>query len=97
MSTFFLPLRRGKLDAGHKTILVEPFIEDGRLKLSTKTFLKRVTTSKWKMMMLVSHQEEEDQFWNSSDGKLLWLCSRRMHAKNLKVTKMTMAVRTEQI
>ena len=97
VGTLFLPLRSGRLDAGHKTILVEPIIEDGRLKLSTKTFLKRVTTSKWKSM-LVRHQEEEDQFWNSSDGfNLFWLCSRRMHAKNLTVTKMSRAVRIEQL
>ena len=96
VGTLFLPLRRGRLDAGHKTILVEPFVENGRLKLSTKTFLKRVTTCKWKTM-LVSHQEEEDMFWNPSDDKLLWLFSRRMYAKNLTVTKMSMAVRTEKI
>ena len=97
VGTLFLPLRSGRLDAGHKTILVEPIVEDGRLKLSTKTFLKRVTTSKWKSM-LVRHQEEEDQFWNSSDGfNLFWLCSRRMHAKNLTVTKMSKAVRIEQL
>ena len=95
VGSLFLPLRSGRLDVGHKTIVVEPFVEDGRLKLSTKTFLKRVTTSRRKTM-LVNHQEEEDQFWTSDDGlNLFWLCSRRMHARHLTITKMSRAVRAE--
>ena len=98
VGTLFLPLRSGKLDGGHKTILVEPVVEDGRLKLSTKTFLKRVTTSREEQTMLVNHLEEEDHFWNSPDGnRLFWLSSRRMHAKKLIVTKMCIAARIEQL
>ena len=52
VGTLFLPLRRGRLDVGPKTILVEPSVEGGRLKLSTKTLLKRVTTSKGKAMLV---------------------------------------------
>ena len=52
VGTLFLPLRRGRLDVGPKTILVEPSVEGGRLRLSTKTLLKRVTTSKGKAMLV---------------------------------------------
>ena len=52
VGTLFLPLRRGRLDVGPKTIPVEPSVEGGRLRLSTKTLLKRVTTSKGKAMLV---------------------------------------------
>ena len=62
VGTLFLPLRRGRLDVGPRTILVEPSVEGGRLKLSTKTLLKRVTTSKGKAMLVSFFCQKYEDF-----------------------------------
>ena len=41
----------------------------------------------------VPHQEEKDQFWIASNGSLIWICSRTMHARHLTVSKMSVTAR----